>query len=726
MKRLALIGLAFVATQACASGDWGPSYTRFKAYTAPDMPLERFQQGELGVLQPGMQRVYLYTAWRALTLGARARENPGTAGGLARADGAAFGYGWETSGEQTPLKEEWLRETRLPESLFGACPPAANTFAMQTFRALGKRKDATAARVKAWSDAQEQVSNVCKVEQDARYGDGSALARLAMPAALPDTEPAYWRQLRDYQRAAAHFHGERHAEATALFEQIAGTADHPMRDLGRYLALRSEVRRAVKLTAKADDAARQAAYAALEERTLTILADASLAPRHEAARATLRSARAHLTPHGMYADLNRYLADPAADPFIDDRLGDWMAVQRLAEEQLQTHAAIVRTARSKYDFIDWIETLRECGYPGQGDASCRPSAERAMAQWQRSGARPWLAAVLITAAGLTPALEKAALAVKSGEPDYLTARYHLARLYRLAGRSGDARAVSDAALKLDMPHGSRNLFREERFAVATSVADAAAFMLRVDVDSTRGNDKAVESLNDDALDWLINGLGSTDMVELARQDKLDANIRARLASGAWMRAELLGKHDVALQALGVLEPLAPALQKDIAVYRAAKAPAERRHLMLLTALRFGLSPQMSETSTPVKEIGKDEVAASNWCSFKPGAIVDTGPKAFPWLLPPRPAVGDKARAGEELGRLAALKSATGYIGDHVMARLKTHPRDPDLPWLLHVVVASTRGGCLDADAKQLSRAAFGALHKRYPGDEWTKKTPYFY
>ena len=67
---LACAAMAAVAANAFASGDYGPSYTMFKAYTKPDIPGARFQAGELGVLQPGMRRVYLYTAWRAIMVGA--------------------------------------------------------------------------------------------------------------------------------------------------------------------------------------------------------------------------------------------------------------------------------------------------------------------------------------------------------------------------------------------------------------------------------------------------------------------------------------------------------------------------------------------------------------------------------------------------------------------------------------------------------------------------------
>ena len=62
----------------------------------------------------------------------------------------------------------------------------------------------------------------------------------------------------------------------------------------------------------------------------------------------------------------------------------------------------------------------------------------------------------------------------------------------------------------------------------------------------------------------------------------------------------------------------------------------------------------------------------------------------------------------------------------MLARARTHPNDPDLPWLLHVVVMSTRGGCTDADNRELSRTAWQLLHRRFPASSWAKKTPYYY
>lgn len=731
MKRLVLAAGLLAATYASASGDYGPSFTRYKAYSAPDIALEHFQEGALGVLQPGMQRVYLYTAWRAIILGPKIKTASGLPGGLARADGSAFGNGWGRGGAERQLEQEWQRLTGVKDTNFYACPASASLFALQTFKTASKRLDATPARLKMWVNAQELVFAACKAEDEARYNTNIDLGKVLVAHVLSDKEPAYWRQLRDYQRAATLFHAEQYHGSTPLFDKIGSVPEHPMRDLGRYLGLRSQVRNSAM--EGSNEANFDAMYAALQQRAKVILADPSLAARHEATRGTLRSIRTFLLPGTVYMELNQLLADPAADPFQNDRLGDWVAAMRIgdAADHPNSVAQHMKGAREKFDFVNWIDTLHDCAYRrSANETSCSAPAARALAQWQRTKTRPWLSASLMLSASLTPALEAAAVAVQPADPDYLTVRYHLSRLCRLAGRANEARAISDAALKLELSPATRNLFREERFAVATSVADAAPYMLRVDIDMSSDGEPPVQGFNDDALHWMSKSLATSDMLILARGKALGTDARARLASAAWMRAELLGKADVALQAVDVIEQLVPSMKKALVAYRSAPTRAERHHLMLLTAIKFGLEPNLSETVGPIKAVAKHEVTASNWCRFTPPGSTVEDKKPFPWLLPAPPAVGQAAIAVEELEKLKPLKTSTGYIGEHVLARAdaskSANANDPDLPWLLHVVVASTRGGCLDADSKKLSRDAFNVLRKRYPGDEWTKKTPYFF
>jgi hypothetical protein len=725
---LACAAIAAVAANAFASGDYGPSYTMFKAYTKPDIPNARFQAGELGVLQPGMRRVYLYTAWRAIMLGAPAAQKPGTGTGLDRADGSAFGNGWDhVDGEDTSAdlvgRAAKVLNIKIDDPaarMIVACPAAANAHAAATLRQLEARPDANRARVDAWLRAQYQVGESCQRAEDARYSYRTEkLPEIVAPQPLPTAEPAYWRQLRDYQRAAWQFHGAHYAESTALFEQIGATAGHPMQGLGAYLALRSEVRRAVAAVPQTPRDAREREARALDKRGAAIVADASLQPMHEPARALLRAMRVRLTPEARLDELNRYLGDPAHDPFALDRLGDWSILMDDAKPE---------PLRAQHAFIDWIATLQDCAV--SQDSSCAVPARHALERWQqgtkpRGHTDPWLVAALMLSETLTPALEQAALAVDPADPAWLTVRYHLARLYRLAGKRDAARAVADAALKGKLSPATRNLFREERFAVATSVRDAGAYLLRANVDMASPDAAPAEDmLNDDAIAWFKRGLAAADMLELARVEALPQPLRARIAGAAWIRAALLDQPETGRAAADLLARLVPAVGETATRYARAATPAERRHVALVASVAFGLSADLDMAAPPVTRIEAGDATASGWCSFKPDRF--DVPTRFVWRLPATPELGDTAARRTELGRLEQLKTATGTLGDDVLQWADTHPADPELPWLLHVVVMSTRGGCLDKDASALSRKAHALLHKRWPRSEWARATPYFY
>ena len=87
---------------------------------------------------------------------------------------------------------------------------------------------------------------------------------------------------------------------------------------------------------------------------------------------------------------------------------------------------------------------------------------------------------------------------------------------------------------------------------------------------------------------------------------------------------------------------------------------------------------------------------------------------------------DKARTREEWRKLIVTGAAPDYLGGHVLAWARRNPDDPRVPQALHLVVRSTRYGCVDAETSKLSRAAFELLHRRYPRSPWTARTKYWY
>lgn len=799
-RPLAAIALATIAMlgtgPAAASGGYDPR-DEFVNRDRTDIALGRYQAGHLGVVLPSYVRSNLYTAWRAVMLGPQGLQAaPNPAGALALVEERRSG-GWQEQAKGRAVYDAWRAAVRdalqremepAPEAdvlvnSYLNCPGASYEFATSTLRELAARPDATPARLDAWVATQRQVFKACGDDPLDRRDVFQRPKTPQQPAPLAATEPLYWRQMQEYQLASAAFYSEDYARSTALFDRIGAADGHPLRAWGDYLALRSQGRAALYVPgtpderwkaqtaqtpenpeAKAERQARQRqSLADVQARIARILANPGLAARHADSRAIGRILQAKFAPLERFAQVSRSLDDPHNDPYLDDRLGDWLA---LADRLLEGMAQLPADQRPESPLVDWILTVQQCRpyYPDDRSefaakvaSLCTPSRAHALERWRHHAqggngaqARAWLFAYAMIAGAVTPDVEQALLQVTPSAPEYLTVRYALARHYRLAGQAAQARALGEAeltgaVLSTTASDSARNLFLQERFAVATSLKDATRYLLRsrgYRIDGDTGEPAAVQDpytvargrLGADGKRWINTGLAASDLLAIAADQQLPAEERGRLGLVAWMRFDMTGQYDAAAKAAQQVEGDAPELAPMLRRYRALASHRERHHWLLLNAVRYGLGPMRNTWAAPVPYVPReiDETRADMWCKMP--STVGTEYQEHGWMeqtvwieqAPPMPQLGDAARRAAELAQLGALKTATGYLGDHVLQRVTTAPNDPDLPWLLHVVVRSTRGGCLDDDAKALSKQAFTVLHKRYGKSVWAKKTPYFY
>jgi hypothetical protein len=86
----------------------------------------------------------------------------------------------------------------------------------------------------------------------------------------------------------------------------------------------------------------------------------------------------------------------------------------------------------------------------------------------------------------------------------------------------------------------------------------------------------------------------------------------------------------------------------------------------------------------------------------------------------------RAGAEREYTTLASFGAAPNYLCRQAIEWATKHPSDPRAPEALHLAVKTTRYGCTDKQTGRWSKAAHDFLHKNYPGNEWTKKTPYWF
>ena len=779
LRALLAAGAAMACGLAYASGGgaWDPYVNR----NAPDIALSRYQAGELGLVLTSYDRLYLYTAWRSVVLGPDGLTTaPNPNDGLMRAIGNPGG-GWSSGAEPNKYYDGWklavsaaLKQPPTPAKPYANlnnCPSASYTFAVDTLNELLKRSDATPARLSAWVTSQRQVFKFCGDDPDAPRQYGEPKRIIAAPVELAASEPLYWRQMQQYQVASAAFHDQNYSLSTKLFAAIGATDKHPLRIWGEYLSLRSQARAAVYLPdsarqaewdefqkartdpalAAARTAAQQKKMAAIQAGIDHILANPTLAPLHEASRALGRSMQVSLTPAQRFEELSKLLDDPRANPYLEDHLGDWRVLAKELLQQPYGGQPDQRAPmRADAGFVDWMQTIQQCN---EDDAMrCQAQQEHALAQWRRyvkegnkPQARVWLLANAMLAGPLAPELEKASLQVAASAPEYLTLRHALARHYRIGGQNDKARAIADAvlsghALAASNSTSTRNLFLQERFAVATSPTDASNYLLRThsrDLDPDTGEVRlstfagAAPSapqvdIAADGKRWLNSGLSASDLAALAADTKLEQGLRAKIAIAAWMRFEMLDQEAAALAAAQLVAQAAPDLAPVMNRYRSLAGKPERRHWMIVSALKYGMSPMFGWYDSELKPRPANDTLANMWCKMPGSAGTPYQENTRAEYSLPMPDLGDTAARDKELARLGTLKTATGYLGDAVMQRATATPNDPELPWLLYVTVQSTKGGCLDEGSKQLSKSAFTLLHKRYKNNEWTNKTPYFY
>jgi hypothetical protein len=143
-------------------------------------------------------------------------------------------------------------------------------------------------------------------------------------------------------------------------------------------------------------------------------------------------------------------------------------------------------------------------------------------------------------------------------------------------------------------------------------------------------------------------------------------------------------------------------------------------------------------ATPLGEI--NSLRDNWWCQWtaqqeNSREIVWRPPTGSPleWVYPGGSGVApaflseaDKSQADQEWERFARLPAVPNYLGKIVLDWARQHPGDPRVPEALHLVVRASRYCFADKDTGSFSKAAFDLLHRRYPRNEWTKKTPYWF
>ncbi|HEX5709628.1 MAG TPA: hypothetical protein VFX96_20280 [Pyrinomonadaceae bacterium] len=721
----------------------------------PDMPLEPFARGRLGVLRPSYARSYLAAAYRQLQ---GVPFNTDERAALVAFWKERLDFGWND--ETTDERESWSKARARVEGVgpapgidvfrgkdqyeyFLNCPPDAFTNAARTLEERITKYGAASAEMKAWVLAQDTVFTNCN--------EGAYI-----PESLSGAD-ALLRADRAYQIAAALFYSTRFDEARDAFDEIASDAASPWRTSGSYLAARAMLRKA----SVGDASARAASLADAEGRFRAVVADPSLSAVHDSARRLLKLTRLRLRPDEMLGELSDALMRADSQKTLRQDLWDYaflLDVYDPDEEEGASPAAAPRPRVEDATMTDWINTFQ---------SSQESARAHAVAVWEKTGSPAWLVAAITKVGGSHESagtLVAAAARIAPESPAFPSVSHHAARLLAEQGKTDEARAFLDDLLarhRTSFPPSAVNEILGQRMRLARDAVEFFKFAQRVPAALSYNEDgREVPSGPDelahapeliryaqghlmfdaDAVVVMNRLMPLSSLIEAASNRELPAHLRRDIAVAAWVRSVLLDDRRAGRRLAHVLLELAPEMRGLLNDETSTKSAEARKFSALYAILKFpGTQPYVDAGIGRTTSFGEIDNYRDNWwCALEyethatPASEAATAAEGET-PAPPKPLespafldAAQRQQAAREVERLAALGTAPNYLARLAVEWSQKFPRDRRVPEALHLAVKSTRYGCTDKETANHSKAAFDALHRRYPTSPWTKKTPFWF
>lgn len=720
----------------------------------PEFPLEKYAQGEMGVVQPTFARSYLVVAYRNLN-GVPFDESQRKQ--LLELWQERLDSSWPDSNEEEWSKP-WItarqmvpgvaalgsvstsRHREKPDQYesYINCQRDAFENAANTLTERMKKFGADSAVIKDWVAAQDEVFANCS--------EGDRVPA----AAAADADPLI-KADRAYQIAAARFYAANFDEASKAFEAIARDASSPWQQIAVYLSARTLLRKASLGPAETRTDSLTQSEAMLQK----ILKDKNFASIHPAASRLLNLARLRLRPEERVSELAQAL-QKKSDENLKQDLWDYTI---LLDDYLPSEESDKSTPAPdsilKDDLTDWIVTIQA------GDAA---SLNHAVDRWRATSAMPWLVAALTkTEPGQAhlSAVLAAADKVSPASPAFASVMYHRLRLTFESGNVDEARTKLDDLLakhRDKLPASSVNIFLGLRMRLASNLSEFLKFAQRLPAgftwnedgreipadpadESDEGKALAKQILFDvDGARVLNEKLPLSLLQQAASAGTLPERLQRDVTQASWLRAVLLDDEKHAREISPTLRKVVPSIAPLVDQYLSAPGPEAKKFAGIYAWLKFpGLQPMVTSgigRGTPLNE--QDSYRDNWWCGAtllppdpeESSAGKDTSAPAVtanvdagsPLFL----TVAQKTAAKNEYARLRALGAAPNYLAKETIAWVEKHPTDPRGPEALHLAVKSTRYGCTDKASGRWSKAAYDLLHKRFPNNPWTKKTPYWF
>jgi hypothetical protein len=744
--------LLFAARLVKSCADVGNPFDDFSAH--PDVPLEKFAAGRLGLVKPSFARSYLVVAYRYVATTPLTRDEQFAASALwhDRLEQYSY-YGRGNSVVIEPKNPYFANTPEGPQTWFAARSKVVVTPGPQInqihsldpysgFLNCANDAFATAAKVladraatfgkdhpgvQAWVAAQDMVFSNCRSDSD----------KSSIPPPPESSLPEILRFDREYQVAAAYMYGDHTEKADQSFRQIAVEKSSPWRELASYLVARNMIRSATLDAPDADSSqVGSASHPDFEtgkmEKAATFIRGLLATPGNERyatqLQALLDRAEFRVHPEAQQLYLSQKLSKPAPNGRFYQWLWDYTLLLDQRGDTRHDYAdtgdpkdfAASTPDRQHDDLTDWIVTFQMPHVTG---------AAHALAMWRaHPDSLPWLLAILSKTETISPYVPEvlaAADRIPQNSPAYITAFYHRMRIRNANKNYKEVRQTIDALLAapLELPATARQDILDLRLDAAGDLNDAIPFLVHEQCDLQRNASPCMPALSLHGATYL-NNFPLDVLVSIVRHPKLDPEVQTQIARNIWLRAVLLGRHDAAQSLDSFVQnpaafpgnPSPETIAQWVKQYESSKTPDEKQF-----AAVFLLQHQLA--------VGISVDSNQPWCASPYAFDDDTSAKRpIATVLPDSPFLTEAQRqqAAAERTSLDNLDSQANYYAKTVLDFAEKHPDDPRVPEALSRAIKNTRMNCNNKRTGPLSERAFNLLHHRCPDTPWAKNTKYWY
>ena len=712
----------------------------------PNLPVNDFVKGNLGIIEPSFARIYLVIAYRYLTQNPLNNNEINQSVKLIndRLSATSF-YSFDIT--KMNYYKDWLKERAL------VLKPNKNTN-IQAYAYLTDFNYITICNIQA--DAFNKATNTLKnliskygtkapcvidwvKNQDIVFKNDGTSQNTKIPKPLTKSNDSYLINERNYQIACANFYATNYETAYNDFNKLADTKYYRDKALAKYLAIRTLIRQG---TVKTKD---QFNTDFLENAQAQIL--------------KIKDNPEYINYKKALNDLNNFILD-RLDPESRLRQLDQELIKNITYDSLEEYISVYDIV-TNYDPSNSEKNNTQPIIPNLGSMSewiqvyqskNSYTSNYTKQKYNKTKSIEWL--VNLSQHLATSDKEFSIIIDRFNKLDvsnkaYLTLAYKVSQYFIEAKQYDKAINLLETLLKIkNLDLSSTNMYLALRVQLAKTLDQFLKYGISTEVGSWGG---FTDEVPDDYLNLsfslrtkkpkpdfiplaqgFINSYFSLDMLKKLENTKYNLPSHENLARMIFLRSALLNKMVYVTESASELAKIDNSYKNLYLNFLKCKEPETKKFLMAYIMLNdSSFVPYLTTGSTNYNPYWWGTYDLKNL--HMPDYNTDDGYYCYPnkvdyppYIKPLCLSQEDLTQASLEIKALNSAKPASVYLPEIVVNFAKTHKNYPLVPQALHLSVRCTHLGQRCHDGSQLSKEAFQLLHRNYPNNIWTKKTPYYY